>query len=118
MTFNDENHPNPRDNSSGTTLFLKDGPDDETIYIIRSWRAYSSPRGTWSGAESQWQFVDEEKSVYLSSANIHVGESWEDGFTNPAHNVPDSHKRLIREVAAKRYEVERFRKLYLYPFEE
>lgn len=118
MIFDDANHPNPRDNSGGTTVFIRDGPDDETVYCVRTWNGYSAPRGIWSGAESQWEFVDDEKAVYLHSASIHVGESWEDGFTNPAHNVPDSHKRLIREVAAKRYEVERFRNLHLYPFEE
>lgn len=117
--FTDENHPNAMDQPAGTTVFDTDtymNGKEDSLTIILTWSNYSSRQGTYDGTKTTWYFDKENKEVYLQWVSVHHLWDWEDGFTSPAALVPDSHKRIIRDLARERYGNQRFRRLNLYPY--
>lgn len=121
--FTDENHPNPKDKQAGTTVYEKiTGIDpltneEETVTVVLTWTRYSPNTGYFNAIKTEWYFDKENKAVYLQWVSVHSVNAWDDGFTSPAALVPDSHKRIIRDLARERYGNQRFRRLKLFPGE-
>lgn len=118
--FNDENHPNPRDQPAGTAVYEEVAGidpltnEEETVTVVLSWTKYSANSGLFNAIKTEWFFDDENEAVYLQWVSVHSVSSWDDGFTDPVAIVPDSHKRIIRDLARDKYGNQRFRRLNLF----
>lgn len=122
--FTDEDHPNANDKQAGTTVYEKiTGFDpinnkEETVTVVLTWTKWSPNTGIFNAIKTEWFFDDKNEAVYLQWVSTHNISQWYDGFTNPAAIVPDTHKRIIRDLARERYGNQRFRKLNLFKYKE
>jgi len=101
------NHPNSNDGPQGSSV---ESLDSGSGFVSIVWHGYAPATGEYSAVKAEWSYDEENKLIFLEWVGVkYPYQKWNDFLTNPANAITDRHFRLVREFAAKHFEMEKFR---------
>jgi len=98
--YTDENHPNYRDNSNGTTIFINELDE----IVVLAWTNYSSATWEYNAIKARFTIDEAEKTATLKHVAIKRKYSpWDDFIINPKIWVSDRMKRKLHHYLSQTF---------------